>query len=99
MEIKKNIENKLLDRKEILASHSNNGSATLTKKTVKTELAKKLKVDEKLIVLEKVEQHFGSDFVSIHAFVYPDEVKLKKATHNYLIKRNSNAPKTEGTGE
>lgn len=99
MEIKKNVENKLLNRKEILAFHSNNGLATLTKKTVKTELAKKLKVDEKLIVLEKVEQHFGSNNVSVHAYVYPDEAKLKKATLKYLVKRNSDAPKKEGESD
>ncbi len=99
MEIKTNVENKLLNRKEIKAFHSNNGGATLTKKTVKSELAKKLKVDEKLIVLEKVEQHFGSDNVSIHAYVYPDETKLKKATHEYLVKRNSQESKKEGGSE
>ena len=99
MELKKNVENKLLNRKEVTALHSNNGLATLTKKTVKSELAKKLKVDEKLIVLEKVEQHFGSDSVSIHAYVYPDETKLKKATHEYLVKRNSESPKKEGGSE
>ena len=91
--IKKETENKLLKRKEIVVEISNDG-ATISKQEIKSQLAKKLKADEKLIIINRIDSHFGSTLSSITAYLYEDEETIKKVSLKHILKRNE-APAQE----
>lgn len=81
-------ENKLLNRKEVEA-YLEEKAPSLTRIELKNQLAKKLKVEENLIVIENIKTHYGKVGANVLAYVYADEVTLKKVTPEYLIKRNT----------
>ena len=87
MEVVKNIENKLLNRKEIIAKIDDN-ETSLKRYDVKVQLAKKLKVKEDLIIVQNISQHFGSRAVKVTAYVYDNADALKKLTPEHIAKRN-----------
>lgn len=87
MEIIENKENKLLGRKEILAKMSSDG-ATPRRVQVKKEIAKKLKVDESLVIVNSVENAFGDTNVNIRAKVYENKESLERNARPHMVKRN-----------
>ena len=88
MEIVKDFDNKLLNRKEVIAKFDGDG-ATPARSAVRKDIAKKLKVDEKLIIINKISSHFGGTDVSVKANVYGDAETLNKVTPEHLVKRNA----------
>ncbi len=88
IEIKKNIENKLLKRKEILA-YVEDKDPSIKRFDIRAQLAKKLKADEKLIIIEKITPHFGKKDVDVLANVYDTQEALNKVTSKHLVKRNT----------
>lgn len=77
MEEVKNIHNKLLKRKEIivkLESESNPGMINMQKK-----VAEKMKVDEELVIIKKINSRFGRNVFEVEVFVY-DSAKDKSNT-------------------
>jgi ribosomal protein S24E len=87
MEIKKEFENKLLKRKELVIEMESD-SSTISRKKAKEMIAKKLKVEENLIIVKKIKSKLGSLKVEIEVNVYETEDALKKFSREYLIKRN-----------
>lgn len=87
VEVVKNFENKLLNRHDVVARIDSNG-ATPSRQEIKSQLAKKLKVDEKLVVIDKVDTSFGTRAADVSAKVYKDEETLKKLTLEHIAKRN-----------
>ena len=87
MEIIENKENKLLGRKEIVAKLVNEG-ATPKRVEIKKALAKKLKVKEELVIVNKVSNYFGDNNVQIKAKVYDNIKSLELNARPYMIKRN-----------
>lgn len=85
--ITKEFDNKLLKRKEVVAEIETQ-STTTSRKEAKEQLAKKLKADEKLMIIENITSHFGSKLTTVTAFVYDDEETLKKVTLKHILKRN-----------
>lgn len=96
MEIVKNFENKLLGRNEVVAKLEVENT-TLSRSAAKTQLAKILKVDEKLIIIKEILTSFGSKAVEVVANIYENEEVLNKTSRDHLIKRN--APAKAETGE
>lgn len=94
MEVLKNFDNKLFDRKEVVVSIENDG-ATLSREDAKKQIAKKLKVEEKFVVVRKINTKFGDRVVLVEANIYEDEAIMKRLTPQYLLKRNE----TEQTAE
>lgn len=90
-------ENKLLKRKDILA-HFDGLKDTLSRVQVKAELVKKLKADEKLVIVDQIKIHFGSRDLDVTAYVYDNEKAMKKATSEHIFKRNY-PPKAEEEAE
>ena len=88
MEILKNIENKLLKRKEIEA-RLDNSSKTPSREEVKKAIAKQLKVDESLVIVNEVVHDFGDPDVYIKAKVYNSVEDLKVNARPHMIKRNT----------
>lgn len=100
MEIVKNFDNKLLHRKEIVGTLANSG-VTPSRIQVRKEIAKKLKVDDKLVVVNKISSSFGNSNVTIEAVVYEKKETLEKLTHAHIKKRNqfSDSDDSEGSAE
>ena len=87
-EIIKNIENKLLNRKEveILIREKN---ASVNRFDIMAQITKKFKTDEKLVIIEKIKPHFGKSDVIVTFSIYDDEISLKKLVSEYIRKRNT----------
>ena len=92
MEIIKNFENKLLNRRQIIAKEEVSKS-TISRKEAKSSLAKLLKVNEDLIIIKEIKSVFGSREVIVEANVYDSKELLEKNARPHLIKRN--LPKEE----
>lgn len=88
MEIIKELENKLLGRKEVTAKVNREG-ATISRATAKTQLAKALKVEEDLIIVKEVRSHYGDANVLVFANIYDSVESLNKNARPHLIKRNT----------
>lgn len=99
MEVIKEFDNKLLDRKEIMVNIETDGP-TLKREEIKKEIAKKFKVEESNVVIIKVHTKFGSRTVDVSANLYENAEILKRLTPKYLIKRNGlEEPAGEATEE
>ncbi|NCC70851.1 hypothetical protein EOM09_04670 [bacterium] len=89
MEVKKEIENKLLERREIELLFEE--SVNLTKAQILVQIAKKFKVKENLIVIDNVKTQFGSRNVFVEVFIYNSVDVLNKLTPSYMKKRMEKA--------
>ena len=87
MKIIRETENKLLDRKTIVAS-TDSGS-TITRKDAKIQLAKKIGVSEDLIIIKDIYNKYGDSESIIEAKVYNSKESLEKYARPHLIKRNT----------
>ena len=96
MEVKNDIDNKLLGRKELKVFFKE--GAARDRQNIKQEVAKKLKAKENLVVVNNMEAHFGSRDLMAEVFVYEKEDTLKKLTLSHIAKRNE-APAKEETEE
>lgn len=94
MKIVKDVENKLLGRREIEATIEHS-SSTLTRKEVKKTIAKKLKVDEALVNVIHIGNYFGDSQVNVQAKIYESEETYKKNARPHMIKRNTPEVKKE----
>lgn len=98
MEVVKNIENKLLKRREIEAVMQNS-SSTPTRAEIKKAIAKQLKVDEDLVVVNHIGSYFGVPNINIKAKVYDDKKSLEMNARPHMVKRNTfTQPKEEANG-
>ncbi len=88
IQIKNNVENKLLGRKEIFAVMNNDGG-TPKRAEVRKALAKQLKVDEKLVVVNKVTSYYGNTELNVKAKVYDNEKSLNTNARPHMRKRNA----------
>ena len=85
--ITKNVENKLLSRKEIEAVIPNE-NGTLSRAVIKKEIAKKLKVKEELVIVNNASNYFGNTEVRVKAKVYDTKESLEANARPHMIKRN-----------
>ena len=87
VEVIKNVENKLLGRKEVEALIPSNG-ATLSRSDIKKEIAKVLKVKEDLVIVNHAVSYYGDNQVRIKAKVYENKESLEKHARPHMVKRN-----------
>ena len=90
-EIKK-FENKLLDRVEYV--FETQASSTPSRHSVKAEIVKKLKADEKLVSIQGITSHYGSRTIHVSAYVYSDLNVMQQLVPKHIAKRNE-APEQE----
>lgn len=95
MKIIKKQENKLLSRIEVKAVIDTNNGSTMKREEVKKMLAKELKVDEKLVIINKVTSYFGKNELNVIAKVYDDEKALGINARPHMVKRNTAEVKKE----
>ena len=70
MSILKESENPLLKRREILATLTHPGKATPLRKDILPDLAKTLKTNEDLVIVDKIFTRKGSPSCNVKVFVY-----------------------------
>ena len=87
MKVIKENDNKLLNRKDVVAHFVHEG-VTKSRAEIKSELAKKYKADEKLIIVREIKTHYGNRNFDVTAMIYNDEKSLKLIANNHFIKRN-----------
>jgi len=93
--IKTQKENELLSRKEITAKVIFEKS-TPTRKDIQAELAKKAKVDAKLLIIKKIDTIFGETSANITAYAYTNENVMKRNERKNLVEKHSgHEPKKE----
>ena len=87
MIIKKKEENKLLGRTEVEAEVTFEG-ATPSRLSLKQDLAKELKADESLVIVQKVETNFGENTINVFANVYKKSEDLEGSTSKFIKERH-----------
>jgi len=80
-------DNKLLSRKEIVAEFITE-AVTKSRAEIKTEIAKKFKAKEELIIVREIKTNFGNRNFVVTAMIYDDLKSLKLIANNHFIKRN-----------
>ncbi|MFA4946069.1 MAG: 30S ribosomal protein S24e [Candidatus Micrarchaeia archaeon] len=97
MEITGKNRNELFKRTEVTAiKHSN--AATPKRSDLLQELAGDLKAPAANIVIDRVEQHFGSKTVVVHAKAYDSPEALKKIEREYKSVRTHGKKQEEKKG-
>jgi small subunit ribosomal protein S24e len=94
VEIISDKKNPLLQRREVEFTAS--GKTTPSRKELKAELAKALKANEKLIVIDFIDQKMGTNINTGKVKVYDSEEALKKISLGYKTKRDTVEKKKEG---
>ncbi|MGB9732637.1 MAG: hypothetical protein ACP5P2_01655 [Candidatus Micrarchaeia archaeon] len=74
--IKKDFENKLLGRREIMCDAIYTAS-TPSREKIKEEVSKKLNLDPKLTVVAKINQLYGMTKSEVLVYSYKDEASMK----------------------
>lgn len=97
LEIKKERDTPLLSRKRVTLIAEYEG-ATPKRIDMRKDVAKKLDVEEKLVILKHIYTKFGSQKAKIIAHIYNNEEDLKKiedssllAKHGYAVKKKEAA--------
>jgi ribosomal protein S24E len=88
MEIIKNVENKLFGRQELEVVMEST-KATPTRAEIKTAIAKQFKVEEDLVIINNIKNHFGGGKIKITAKIYENIELLNKNARPHMIKRNT----------
>lgn len=97
--IKTQKENPLLSRKEIIAKVNFEGS-TPKRKDIQAEVAKKAKLDDKLLIIKKIDTKFGECSAEVTAYAYSsEEIMLRNERKNLVEKHAGHEPKTEEEAE
>ncbi len=94
IEIIKERENSLLDRKEITFNISNTG-ATPSRDEVKNKLVAMLNSQYELLVLGNLTTEYGSHEITGYAKIYSDAARAAEVENKYVIERNKSKPVEE----
>ncbi len=82
-------ENKLLARREIVATIVHSGSSTPTRQQVREAVAAQLGVKPELVFIKKILTEFGRGVSRAEVHVYDSEATAKVVEPLYIIARNS----------
>ncbi|MCH8519285.1 MAG: hypothetical protein LAT82_00845 [Nanoarchaeota archaeon] len=86
------VENKLLDRVEYVFEIQS--SSTPSREELKTQIVKQLKADEKLVSIQEIKSHYGSQTIHIIVYVYESQDVMESLVPKHIAKRNN--PAVEG---
>ena len=94
--IKKQDDNTLLGRKEVLGSIIFEGKITPSRKELQDAFAKQLKVKPELLIIQQIKTSFGEATATITAHVYEtQEALIRLERKNLLEKHSGYEPKVE----
>ncbi len=88
LEIIKKKEMPLLSRTRVVAVHSEKGP-TVSRRQVRTQLAKQLKEDEEKVVIKHIYPQFGKKDSKIIANVYSKKEDMEKFENPSLVKKHA----------
>jgi len=88
LEILKKKEMPLLSRTRVTAMHVEKGP-TVSRRSMRSQIAKQLKEDEEKIVIKHVYSQFGKNDTKIIAHVYTNKEEMEKFENPNLIKKHS----------
>lgn len=86
LKVEKKTENELLRRTEIEFSATSDG-ATPNRKDVKAAIQQSMKVDDELIVVDRIDNRYGTTAVTGRAIIYKDKEGMKLA-QTYKVSRD-----------
>jgi len=86
MKIVEDTKNEVLDRREIIADVE--AEQLPSRNEVRAKLAALAGVNEKSLIIEKIDSSFGNPKITIKANAYNDEETMNKIEKEYFIKRN-----------
>ncbi len=87
MKVLRDVENKLLRRRNVKVLVENDGP-TPKRVELKEKIAKAFGVDVNLVIVKKAQTKFGSSDVIVDCKIYDDEEALKRYARPHLVKRN-----------
>ena len=88
IEILEEKENKPLSRKEISFRVEHIGTRTPSRADVKSKIVAQFDADASTVVITNLDTQFGIGITSGSARIYSDPEKMKRAEHDFLIKRH-----------
>ena len=92
--ITKDWENPLLDRKEITFNISHTG-ATPSRDEIKNKLVAQLNSRHELVIVDKIRTEYGTQNTSGYAKIYSDVERANEIENKYVLKRNELKPAEE----
>ena len=95
--ITKDWDNPLLDRKEITFNISHTG-ATPSRDEIKNRLVAQLNSRHELVIIDKIRTEYGTQNTSGYAKIYSDVERANEIENKYVLKRNELKP-AEETGK
>lgn len=96
--IEKDIQNKVIGRREIIIKLFHIGTGTPSRKDIRTSLASLLNVPADLIVIRKISTSYGAGISIVRAHVYDRKEILEKFEPQYLLDRDAGVKKQGGQG-
>ena len=92
--ITKDWENPLLDRKEITFNISHTG-ATPSRDEIKNKLVAQLNSRHELVIVDKIRTEYGTQNTSGYAKIYSDVERANEIENKHVLKRNELKPAEE----
>ncbi len=92
LEIKNKKENPVLQRQEITGEIKFTGAATPSNKQLQEELAKKLGVQQELVIIRHIYGSFGSGKAAFEAVAYATKEQFDKIEPKKKVKAAAGAP-------
>ena len=90
MNIVQDFDNKLLARREVIVEYDS-GEATPSRATAKEELAKHMKTEPRLVLIQQITTSYGDTTARVKAHLYQDEKTMEKVASKHIIERNNKA--------
>jgi ribosomal protein S24E len=98
MNIVQDFNNKLLARREVIAEYDSQ-EATVSRAKAKEKLAKEMKTEPKLVLIQNISTHYGDTTARVKAHLYADEATMEKVASKHIIERNKKALPQEAAGD
>lgn len=99
IEIIKEKDNLLLNRKELMLNISHSSGATPSRDDVKKRLVAQLNSQYDLVVVDRLTTEFGAQKTTVYAKVYSDINRVNQVENKHIIERNKAKPVEEAKVE
>ena len=98
LDIAEEKENPLLNRKEYRVKITQEGS-TPSRKEISDAVKGKIKANQELVIVDRVNQHYGKKQCTVYVKVYKSKEALEKIEPKYKVERMAGKPQEQATAE
>ncbi|MFH1587289.1 MAG: 30S ribosomal protein S24e [Candidatus Diapherotrites archaeon] len=98
VEISERTKNPLLGREELLLAVEET-KETPSRKDLRKKIAALAGANEELVMVGKIEHHFGSKKLSCKARIYESKEKMDSVEAKFIVKRNLGVKKKDGNAK